>query len=144
MKSGLANFLYFWLLLGVKTRVQRWRYRGVGRKSLSARIYRPGDERQIRALFHLTFRKHKSLTRWRWEFLENPFGKVNVVVLESERAGIVGHYGGIMVRCYVHGAIVSVSQLADVMIHSAFRGKGWSQLVHAYIQVSRGQGLKFL
>lgn len=109
------------------------------------RAYRAGDERPILRLFRSTFGKRKSLGRWRWEFLENPFGKPNIVVLESDRAGIVGHYGGIPVTFRVQGERITASQIVDVMIHPAFRGRAnLGRLARAYSRCSRENGIQLL
>ncbi|HEV8374844.1 MAG TPA: GNAT family N-acetyltransferase [Candidatus Polarisedimenticolia bacterium] len=140
--SRLLSSVYF----GVLTKTQSWRYRGLARNAtLRGRRYQPGDERGIVRLFRLTFRQRKSLSRWRWEFLENPYGKANIVLLESEKAGIVGHYGGIVLRFNFQGDVIPASQLVDVMIHPAFRGRATlERLVRAYIETSRDDGIKLL
>src|SRR3954454_22474368 len=97
--SRLLSFFYFDVLIGGITKTQCWLYSDFAPKAaLCARRYQPGDERRIIRLFRIAFRKQKSLSRWKWEFLENPYEKINVSVLENDNAGIVGHYGGILVR----------------------------------------------
>jgi GNAT superfamily N-acetyltransferase len=144
--SRLLTFFYFDVLIGGLTRMQCWRYRAFARKAVPcARSYQAGDERRIIRLFHIAFRKQKSLSRWRWEFLENPYETANIVLLESDKAGIVGHYGGILVRFNFRGNVIPVCQIVDVMIHPAFRGRAvWDRLFRAYIQRSRNNGIKFL
>jgi hypothetical protein len=144
--SRLLTFFYFEVFVRVTEKTRSWRYRAVARNApLCARSYRPGDERAIIRLFYLTFRKAKSLGRWRWEFLDNPYGKANVVVLESDRMGIVGHYGGIVVRFNVDGEVIPVAQIADVMIHPVFRGRvALNLLGRAYIKNSRDNGIRLL
>jgi hypothetical protein len=144
--SRLLPLFYFAVLIPGMMKMQCWRYRALARHAvLSARSYQPGDERGIIRLFHLTFRKRKSLSRWRWEFLESPYGKANIVVLECDKAGIVGHYGGIVVRFNLRGQIIPASQIADVMIHPAFRGRATlDRLARAYVQHSRDNGIRLL
>jgi hypothetical protein len=144
--SRLLSLFYFDVLIGGLTKTQCWRYSAFARNAaLCARSYQAGEERRIIRLFLIVFRKHKSLSRWRWEFLENPYAKTNIAVLESNKVGIVGHYGGILVRFNYHGNVIPVSQAVDVMIHPAFRGRAvLENLFRAYIQVSRGNGIKLV
>jgi len=144
--SRLLSFFYFNVLIPATSKAQYWRYRAFARNAtLYARSYQPGDEREIIRLFHMTFRKRKSLSRWRWEFLENPYGKAHIVLLESDKAGILGHYGGIPIRFNFQGEVIPVCQIADVMIHPAFRGRATlERLVRAYIRNSRDDGVKLL
>jgi hypothetical protein len=144
--SRLLSFFYFDVLIPAITKLQCWRYRAFARNAtLCARNYQPGDERGIIRLFQMTFRKRKSVSRWRWQFLENPYGKANIVLLETDKAGIVGHMGGILVRFNFQGDIIPASQIVDVMIHPAFRGRAtFDRLGRAYIQNSRDNGIKLL
>ena len=144
--SRFLFFFYFNVLMPAIRKTQYWRYRAFARNTgLCVRSYQPGDEREIIRLFHVTFRKRKSLRRWRWEFLENPYGKANIVLLESDKVGILGHYGGIPIRFNFRGVIIPVAQSADVMIHPDFRGRATlERLVHTYIRNSRDNGMKLL
>jgi hypothetical protein len=144
--SRLLDFLYLDLLLPGIRKTQSRRYRRLARNvNLLVRRYRPGDERGIIRLFHMTFRKRKSSSRWRWEFLENPYGIANIALLDSDKTGIVGHYGGILVRFNVRGEVIPVAQSVDVMIHPAFRGRATlERLVRAYLEISRANGVKFI
>jgi GNAT acetyltransferase-like protein len=144
--SRLLSLLHLDVLVLAVRKTRRWRYRALARNAtLRERSYQPGDERGIIRLFHVTFGKRKSLSRWRWEFLESPYGKANVVLLESDKVGIVGHYGGILNRFQCQGGIIPVAQSADVMIHPAFRGRAsLERLVRAYIRNSRDDGVKLL
>lgn len=122
--SRLLSFLYFDVCVLIKRRAQCWRYRGLARHGrYGARAYRPGDERGIIRLFNVVFREGKSLSRWKWEFLQNPCDKVLAAVLENEKAGVVGHYGGLPGRLQYREATMLASQMVDVMIHPAFRSK---------------------
>jgi hypothetical protein len=143
--GGLTRFLSS-LLLRVLRTAQCWRD-GVPARSGALRIrrYRPGDERGILRLFRSTFRQRKSLSRWRWEFLESPYGKTNITLLVSDTTGIVGHYGGIVIRFNYEGAVIPAAQIVDVMIHPACRGRAAvERLVHACAETSRNDGIKFL
>jgi GNAT superfamily N-acetyltransferase len=129
----------------MRTRHTAKRHAGWKPHSSRARPYQPGDERAILRLFRSTFRQRKSLSRWRWEFLENPYGKANIVLLVSDQAEIVGHYGGILVRFNCQRAVIPATQLVDVMIHPAYRGRAaLERLVDAYIQKSRDDGARFI
>jgi hypothetical protein len=144
--ARLRAYVYFHVLIAARQKAEIWRYRS-GRRDvpLRARRYEPGDVRQILRLFRLVFREDKSAIRWRWEFLENPFGKTNVAVLEGVRSSVVGHYGGILVRFRRLGDVIAAAQSVDVMIHPAFRGRmALERLVGAYIETSRRNGVKLL
>lgn len=42
--------------------------------SLEVRLYRPGDEQAILALYHAAFDQPMTIEDWRWKYLQNPAG----------------------------------------------------------------------
>jgi len=127
-------------------KLQNWRYGGPARPgSLSARAYRPGDERGILWLFHLVFREGKSLSRWRWEFLQNPYGKIITAVLEDDSAGIVGHFGGFLSRLQYRNETIPVTQGVDIMVHPAFQNRNlFGRLFREFVKTHAESGSRFI
>jgi hypothetical protein len=89
-------------------------------RSLTIRLYQPGDERGIMELFHRVFGKERSLAYWRWKFQGNPEG-AQVCLAVTDAGEVVGQYTGIPVRVAVDGRVVIFSQAVDSMVDARYR-----------------------
>jgi len=95
--------------------------------SWSVRRYQSGDETQICALFETVFEKTmgptESLKHWKWEYIENPVSRLEILVAADETR-IVGQYSVIPVKMCVNGHYILSSLSLDTMTHSQYRGQG--------------------
>jgi hypothetical protein len=91
------------------------------------RRYRPGDEAAIIALFEATFGRtmgtSESFAHWRWEFLENPARRQEILLAFSGDT-LAAQYAVLPTRLQVgdreHDAALSL----DTATAAAFRGRG--------------------
>ena len=101
----------------------------------NVRLYRPGDETEITALFKGIFGREMSLQEWKWKYVESYPDKIYSTVAEDSRMGIVGHYGAVCLPLIYRGQPAKGLAICDVMIHSKFRGiktlKALSSLIPA-------------
>lgn len=86
------------------------------------RLYKPGDEIGITALFKEIFDREITLEEWRWKYIESYPKKVYSSVAVSGEMGIVGHYGGVCLPLIYRGRPAYGLSICDVMIHPSFRG----------------------
>jgi hypothetical protein len=89
-------------------------------RSLTIRLYQPGDERGIMELFHRVFEKERSLAYWRWKFQGNPEG-AQICLAVTDAGEVVGQYTGIPVRVTVDGRTLTFSQAVDSMVDASYR-----------------------
>lgn len=111
------------------------------RKEVIVRPYREGDEHGIVRLFREVFGREMSLDEWRWKYRgQGNEGVFSVVAVSSDQE-IVGHYGGVPLRCVYMGGEVRGLANCDVMIHRAFRGF-WllRRLIASFVKQAMGNG----
>lgn len=85
------------------------------------RLYRPGDEAAILALYPLAFQGlQRSEAYWRWKFRENPQGP-QVVVAEETGGRITGQIAAVPARVHAEGREVIFSQVVDLMVDPRLR-----------------------
>jgi hypothetical protein len=103
--------------------------------ALAVRGYRPGDEAQILALFPRCFFVERSLARWRWEYMENPYGALQISLAFTAEGTLAAHYAGYPVRYWsdVGGAPrqLAALQIGDTMTEPSLRhlGRGPTSLL---------------
>lgn len=89
--------------------------------AVTLRLYRPGDETGILALFQRVFARPRSLAHWRWKYLETPGGPPFLAVAESAEGEIVGHYGVLRAWGNVGGDRRQMVQVIDSMVSPDYR-----------------------
>ncbi|HYU33887.1 MAG TPA: GNAT family N-acetyltransferase [Thermoanaerobaculia bacterium] len=114
------------------------------------REYREGDEEQILPLFRRSFFVERSPARFRWEYLENPYGNRMISEAFAEDGRLVAHYAGYPVRFYseLRGEprTLPALQVGDTMTEPAVRhvGRGPTSLLgrtvrHYYARFCEGR-----
>lgn len=112
---------------------------------LAIRRYQPGDEIGIVNLFDKVFGKTKPLDLWRWEFLRNPYGTVNVTLAVNEKDQVVAHAGGVVIRFNDRGTPIRASHSVDAMIEPNSRKMGlFTRTGRAYFKNTAEDQIKFL
>jgi hypothetical protein len=96
--------------------------RGQGRKGVVVRPYREGDEQGIVRLFREVFGREMPLEEWMWKYRGQGNEEVFSAVAVDGDDRIVGHYGGVPVRCLFRGGQVRCLTSCDVMIQRSRRG----------------------
>jgi len=91
-------------------------------REVTIRPYRDGDECGIVSLFNNVFGRHMTIEEWNWKYKGQGSSKVGSIVIENKDCGIVGHYGGILLRMVRDGLEIKGASNCDVMIHPKFRG----------------------
>lgn len=86
------------------------------------RPYREGDEGAILDLFARVFGIKRSLQHWRWQFLDNPCGRLFIHLAVAPSGRLVGQYAGLPVRMQWDGQERLFVQAVDVMADPEFRG----------------------
>lgn len=93
-----------------------------------SRPYQPGDEKEIGALWLLTFPENDEVGRaeveyWNWQYKNSPagFGRIRVAVADE---GIVGHYAVVPVRMQFEGKSLGGTLSLDTMTHPQYQRQG--------------------
>ena len=86
------------------------------------RGYKPGDEKEITALFREVFGKDMSLDQWKWKYSLPGNGKIYSKVAEDTSGNIVGHAGAIPLRGIFKNEDIPFFHIVDVMVHPKARG----------------------
>ena len=94
---------------------------GQSERHCTLRLYRPGDEAGILALFQEVFRKPRGLAHWHWKYRDNPAGPIFAAVAEGEGGRIVGHYATIPAWARVGGHPCQMVQVIDSMVAPDYR-----------------------
>jgi predicted N-acetyltransferase YhbS len=90
-----------------------------------ARLYRPGDEKGIVALYERVFGHVRSPEWWRWKIKGRPAPlELTWVAVSDEDNSIVGHYPGIPISIKLSGKIRPAIVTLDVMTAPEFRRQG--------------------
>ncbi|MCC6551398.1 MAG: GNAT family N-acetyltransferase [Polyangiaceae bacterium] len=90
---------------------------------ITLRAYEPGDEARIVALVNEAFGLRRTAARWRWEFLENPTGRIDIVV--AHRGGaLVGHVSGVPLTLRRGGRAWTASRVQAVCVRADARRRG--------------------
>lgn len=91
----------------------------------TTRPYRHGDEDPIRDLYESVFDLPKSREFWRWRYLDNPTGRVAILLAVSEEdSSLVGQYTLCPLAMKLGGQDVIGALSLDTMVHPAFRRQG--------------------
>ncbi len=89
--------------------------------SITIRTFEDGDEHGVVRLFRDVFGREMTLKEWNWKYRGQGNGIVPSIVMEDDGTGIVGHYGGILLRMVRDGLEIKGASNCDVMIHPKFR-----------------------
>jgi predicted N-acetyltransferase YhbS len=90
-----------------------------------ARLYRPGDETGIVALYERVFGYRRTPEWWRWKIKSFPSAVELTWVAVAERDGsIIGHYPGIPIRLKLDGEVRPAIVNLDVMTSPDYRRRG--------------------
>jgi len=87
------------------------------------RTYQPGDEIQILELFKRVYGHERSLSHWRWKFLENPAGQ-QISLAVDEDGSIIGQFAGLPVVAATANETILLTQGIDHMVDAARRREG--------------------
>jgi hypothetical protein len=94
------------------------------------RPYRDGDAAALLAAYNAVFVtadgriKPRSMAHWRWKYLDNPTGILQVVVADHREQGIVGSYASIPMRLWVEGEDRLCAQGSDLFVLPEWRRYG--------------------
>jgi len=88
---------------------------------MEVRQVHENDEKGIRELFYLCFRKEMSHDEWVWKYKGSPWEGTSVVAMDRET--IIAHYGGLRMKFLFQGKILNAFQFCDVMTHPEYRGR---------------------
>jgi hypothetical protein len=108
------------------------------------RLFRPGDETQILALFSRCFpHASRTIEHFRWKYQSNPFGNGRISLAFDPEGKLVGHYAGYPVRL---AGGETVHHIGDTMTDPGVRhvGRGPSSILarvarHFYDTFCAGQ-----
>jgi N-acetylglutamate synthase-like GNAT family acetyltransferase len=81
------------------------------------------DGPAIIELFNEVFHANRSISHWKWKFLDNPSGKVCIFVAQDGNR-IVGQYAILPTWMNLHGEKVMGGQSLDIMTHPDYRKQG--------------------
>jgi hypothetical protein len=96
--------------------------------AVTIRLYEPGDEARIVALFNSVFPVPIDLAHWHWKYRENP-AALPTIGLAVQASEIVGHVCFHPVRILVDNRVVIAVQAVDVMLDKRFHGLGGGRLL---------------
>lgn len=88
--------------------------------------WEPGEEERIVAAFNRVFAKAdpnfrpRSLDFWRWQYLDNPSGKL-LIHAEAPDGSVAAHHGFINQRLLLEGRPSLCGQMVDSMVDPAYR-----------------------
>ncbi len=93
----------------------------------TTRPYRAGDEARIIELYERTFGRTMGRTEsahhWRWEFTQNPNGKMGILLAESGDT-LAAQYAVLPLTVQVEGVVRDGALSLDTATDAAFRGRG--------------------
>jgi hypothetical protein len=93
----------------------------------TVRAYRAGDEARIIELYERTFGRTMGRTEsahhWRWEFTQNPCGKMGILLAESGDT-LAAQYAVLPLRVQVGDTLRDGALSLDTATHEGFRGRG--------------------
>jgi hypothetical protein len=97
------------------------------REDRPVRAYRPGDEREILALFQQQFHTERGEDHFRWKYLDSPFGGPCMSLIFSGEGSLMAHYAGYPLPFHRGGAAPEafpVMQVGDTMTRPEGRRVG--------------------
>lgn len=115
---------------------------------IELRPYRKGDEGAIVRLFETVFGKTmgstESVDHWRWEFADNPIGRLSIILAwEGDR--LVGQYAANPRRVRVSGEDRLAALSLDTIAHPDYRFLGiFTRTAKACYTAMREQGFNFI
>jgi len=106
--------------------------------------YQKGDETEILRLFREVFGFERTLTHWKWEFLDGPAGQ-GVTYLAKSEERVVGQYTVVPVEMVVRGRTVLGAQSVDTMTANSFRRQGmFEQLARLTLRAAKNLGVEIV
>jgi GNAT superfamily N-acetyltransferase len=98
------------------------------------RLYEPGDEAPIRALFAEAFGADRTVEEWRWWHFDRPGTPPYIrVLVDGDHGDVIGHLSNVYFPTYFGGAVGEASQGSDLMVRRDHRGRGLRPLLSAYV-----------
>lgn len=95
-----------------------------GEDRFVTRAYQPGDETAILDLFGRCFHAPRSLSHFRWKYIENPYGNGHISLTFDASGKLVGHYAGYPVPFLEEGHDRLAHQIGDTMTDPSIRHIG--------------------
>lgn len=92
------------------------------RSNFIIREYRSGDEKDINDLFNFVFKQNRPLSKWYWQYRDNPAGISNFIALAESDGRIVGQHANVPVYFKLNDKILKTVQSVDNFVHPDFRG----------------------
>lgn len=87
------------------------------------RAYRPGDERLIIELYNQEFSTPMTPESWRWEYLGNPAGRLDIVVAWVGDT-LVGHCAAVPLLFRQNDRDIKATRMQNVLVHPEFQRRG--------------------
>jgi GNAT superfamily N-acetyltransferase len=108
------------------------------------KVYSPGDESSVIDLLNRVFKRHRTVTWWRWAYEENPYGRIDAS-LAFVGSTLVGQTAAVPLP-YVHdGRLLRVARLQDGLVHPGFRGQGvFTRTFRGLTERIRDAGIDFV
>lgn len=107
------------------------------------RLYQPGDETGINALYEKVFGKRRSLAEWQWKF--ETFPESATIVVSEEDGQINGHAAFLKLTARQQGKELMLGERVDIMVDPEAQGRGiYKQIVSRMIQECEAEGLDIL
>src|SRR3989344_8233844 len=95
----------------------------INNKEFTFRSYKKGDEKKIVDLLNENLDLNLTIDYWKWKYLENPSGSINMVIIDS-KTNIVGHVGNQLKLGLYKNKTYPYLLTMDVCIKKDFRGLG--------------------
>lgn len=115
------------------------------RQQWSMRLYKPGEEDSIRALFELSMDKDLSRARWNWLYRDNHTGVFLIGLAEGEDGNLAGQCALLPVRMKVGDDTCLGAQSLDAVVHPAYRSQGIFTRLAAYTyETAAGMGVPLI
>jgi hypothetical protein len=90
----------------------------------TTRLFQPGDQNEIKKLYEFVFDTPMPLDLWNWRYLENPTGKVAILLAISGEDGTLAGQYALCPMPMTMGAEDIVGALSlDTMVHPNFQGQ---------------------
>jgi hypothetical protein len=110
--------------IGVRFKEVRFKKMGMVNKIYRSRAFQDGDETALISLYRHVTGRPRTLTQYRWEWLEPPEGRGSIWIIENSKNNeVVGHHGLIPIRLSCFGQSVFAGKTENTMVHPSHQGK---------------------
>ncbi len=111
-----------------------------GKKELTFRQYKPGDESRILELFKEVFHREMSYSFWKWRYADNPCGKaISWLAFDGDRTA--GHFAVLPMEMQFEGRLYRGILPVTAMTHPDYAGMGiFTRLIIDIYNFARGRG----